>query len=533
MTSGHHTLEQHARVGATARKAARAGNWSLVKRCADEILKQDRRSPEGWFLTGLLEKSSGRHPQAVAAFTKALHYDADRYDAALELANLCLLFLRHKEAVTLLNKYEPKLENSPYYQDMAATLYTRLGLHEKAWPLLKRANELQPDIDRLEAGLAACAVNLGKIKTAKTLYNRLLHRHPHHQRNHYALAQLERAQDDEHVKQMQSVLESTQLPPEKNIFLYYALGKELEDLERWDEAFDYYRMGGEAAAAESRAAGYSVDQDIELIDHITRVCNEHWLAPGEASLRPENPDRVPIFIVGLPRTGTTLTERIVSSHTRVESADETFFLRIAIKKVSGVESRDAMNTRIVEYAANRNPDHIASTYLNAISYRLTDKPWFIDKYPENYLYLGFIARAFPQAKIIHLRRNPMDACFAMFKQSYFRQAYTLDDLGRFYVAYDRLSKHWKDILGDRLVEVAYESLVSDLEGETRRLLDRLGLEFQQSCVDFHLNRAPSATASKVQIRERAHTRSVDKWKNWERQLQPLREHLEASGIAVD
>ncbi|MBT8059957.1 MAG: sulfotransferase, partial [Gammaproteobacteria bacterium] len=135
--------------------------------------------------------------------------------------------------------------------------------------------------------------------------------------------------------------------------------------------------------------------------------------------------------------------------------------------------------------------------------------------------------------IIHLRRNPMDACFAMFKQSYFRQAYTLDDLGRFYVAYDRLSKHWKDILGDRLVEVAYESLVSDLEGETRRLLDRLGLEFQQSCVDFHLNRAPSATASKVQIRERAHTRSVDKWKNWEQQLQPLREHLETSGIAVD
>lgn len=514
-----HGHDSHARVGATARKAAKAGNWGLVKRCADEILKQDQRSPEGWFLTGLLEKSSGRHPQAAAAFTKALHHDANRHDAALELADLCLLFLRHKEAVSLLKAYEPKLENSPYYQDMAATLYTRLGLHEKAWPLLRRVNEQQPDIDRLQTNLADCALKLGRIEAAKTLYTRLLKRHPTDQRHHYALAQLERVADDGHVKQMQALLDDTGLPPEKNILLFYALGKELEDLERWDEAFDYYRKGGEASASEARASGYSVDDDIGLLERITEVCNEHWLAPGEAELKPENPDRTPIFIVGLPGAGTTLLERIVSPHIQVESVDETDFLRIAIRKVSGVDSRDPMNARIIEHAANRNPDHIAATYLNAIGHRLSDRPYFIDANPENVLYLGFIARAFPQAKIVHLRRNPMDACCAIFRQSNFRQASTLEDLGQYYVAYDQLSRHWQDTLGDTLVEVAYESLVSDPEGETRRLLDRLGLEFQQSCVNLRQNQEQA--------------RLVDAWKNWERQLQPLREHLQASGIAID
>lgn len=528
-SSSHDNL---ARLAATAKKAARVKNWTTVRQCAREILRQDGRSAEGWFLTGLVEKAEGQRQRAVAAFSKSIQLDARRADAGVELAALCQSFLRHKEALALLNRYKSSLAKSPWYLDMAAGVYSRLGLHDEAWSLYNRANELQPGIDRFEANLASSAVNVGKLDQARTLYRDLLTRHPNHQRNHYELSHLETAKDSRHVEQMKQVLADTRLPPAKNIFLYYAIGKELEDLGQWDEAFEFYEKGGTAAAEGALAAGYDVGADIELIDRIMEVCDSHWLADGAARTTPARPSKTPIFIVGLPRTGTTLTERIVSSHSHVESADETFFMQISIRRVSGVADPKEMSPAIIEAAAGKEIGAIAKSYMEAVEYRLGGWPLFIDKYPYNYLYLGFIAKAWPQARIIHLRRNPMDACFAMYKQSYFRQAYTLDDLGRYYIAYDRLSRHWREVLGGRVIEVAYEDLVQDTESETRRLLDALGLEFEPACLEFHLNQAPSATASKAQIREKAHTRSVNKWKNWERQLQPLKDTLEQAGIEL-
>ena len=336
---------------------------------------------------------------------------------------------------------------------------------------------------------------------------------------------------------MKEVLDAGALPPERNIFLYYAIAKELEDLGQWNESFHYYQLGGDAAAGVARAAGYDVANDIAVIDRIIEVCSPRWLDGGTADPGGELPNpmsgRTPIFVVGLPRTGTTLTERIIASHSQVESADETFFLQIAIRRVSGVQSREDMSPRMVERAAGENMGNVARTYLDAIAYRLTDRPWFIDKYPLNYLYIGFIARAFPEARIVHLRRHPMDACFAMYKQSFFRFAYTLEDLASYYIAYHRLNRHWRQHLGDRIIEVEYEALVSDPDTQIRTLLERLGLDFEPACLDFHLNAAPSATASTVQVREKAHTRSVERWKKFERHLLPLRNRLQAAGIGTD
>jgi len=522
-----------AAISANARRAAQARNWAVVRAASREILKTDRGSPEGWFLAGLAEKGSGRAQPAAEAFAKALSFDSSRYDAAIELASLYRDLLRHREAAELLQRYAADLSNSPLYLAMAAETWTRLGLHDRAWPLLARANELQPGIEKFQADLAACAVLLGKIPEARDLYLGLLEKHPQHQRNHYELARLQRATDSRHVEQMKQVLVDTALPPEKNIFLYYAIAKELEDLGQWEESFDYYRKGGDAAASVARAAGYEVSTDVELMDRVIEVCTPQWLSSdGRNHRHPEMP-ATPVFVVGLPRTGTTLTERIIASHSQVESADETFFMQIAIRRASGVQSRDDMSPRMIERAARENPAAIGSSYLDAVAYRLSGKPLFIDKYPFNFLYLGFIARAFPEARIVHLRRNPMDACFAMYKQSFFKFAFTLDDLARYYVAYDRLSRHWREHLGDRIVEVEYEALVSDPDGQIRSLLERLGLDFEPACLDFHLNTAPSATASTVQVREKAHTRSVLRWKKFERQLQPLRDSLQAAGIQTD
>jgi tetratricopeptide (TPR) repeat protein len=517
-------------LSVTARRAAQAGNWPVVQACARELLTLDRKNPEGWFLSGLAEKAAGRSRQAVDALRRVIRLDSTRYDAAIELAWLHWSAMRHREARDLLERYENQLGNSPLYLDLAADTWTRLGLHARAWPLYLKASELQPGIEKFQASLAACAVLLGKIREAKSLYLQLLDKHPHHQRNHYELSRLERARDTQHIEQMKQVLDSTRLPAEKNIFLYYAIAKELEDLGRWEESFDYYRRGGDAAAQGARAAGYDVSSDIALMDRIIEVCSPEWLARDSAADSGVSAKRTPLFVVGLPRTGTTLTERILSSHSLVESADETFFLQIAIRRASGVQSRADMNPRMIAAAARQDIGTIARDYLDAVSYRLGDKPLFIDKYPFNFLYLGFIVRAFPGARVVHLRRHPMDACFAMYKQSFFRFAYTLDDLARYYAGYDRLSRYWREHLGERLIELEYESLVADPDRQIRGLLERLGLGFEQACLDFHLNQAPSATASAVQVREQAHTRSVGRWRKFERQLQPLRDRLEAAGI---
>jgi tetratricopeptide (TPR) repeat protein len=519
-----------AEFSATARKAAQSKDWVTVSACAGEILRLDGANPEGFFLAGLVEKAARQPHKAAQAFARALALDSRRYDAAIELASLYSVTGRHAEAYALLQDHEPRLSNSPRYLDMAGLAYSAIGLHERALPLHRKANELQPGIPVFQANLAACDVYLGNIEEAKYLYRLLLERVPTHQRNHYQLACLERARDSSHVEQMKSVLRSTNLPPERNIFIYYAIGKELEDLGRWDEAFSYYQMAGDAATS---VANYDVGPDIELIDQVIETCDAEWLKDGATRPATVAPGRLPIFIVGLPRTGTTLTERILASHSRIESIGESLALQTTLRRVSGVEGAASMSPAIIDAAARQDAGLIAREYLDAISYRLGEKPMFIEKFPENFLYAGFIAKAWPDARLVYLRRNPMDTCFAMYKQSYFRYAYTLENVGRYYIAHDRLLRHWRSLLGNRLIEVEYESLVADQEGETRRLLDRLGLEFESACLQFETNPAASATASSVQVREKIHGRSVNRWRNFEKNLAPLRRMLEHAGIDIE
>lgn len=188
---------------------------------------------------------------------------------------------------------------------------------------------------------------------------------------------------------------------------------------------------------------------------------------------------------------------------------------------------------MIEAAAKQDINLVANGYLNAVNYKLGDRPVFTEKLPENFLYLGFIAKAWPDAGIVYLQRNPMDACFAMYKQSFFKFAYTLENLGRYYLAHDKLLMHWRKVLGNRLIEVGYEALVADQEGQTRALLARLDLDFEPACLEFETNPGAIATASSVQVREKIHARSVNRWRHFEKELQPLRQMLESAGIVIE
>lgn len=515
-----------------ARHSVRIQDWGTVSVCANLILQHDINNPEGYFLSGLVERISNKPALAAKAFERALELDERRYDAAIELANQYSIARRNADVADLLAKYADKLGNSSMYLDLAGTVYSDIGMPQKAWPLYKKANELQPGVDLFQANLAACGVFLGKIEESRIIYQALLKRFPNHQRNHYQLARLSNAKDTEHIQQMQQILNKSGATQDKNIFMYYALGKELEDLERWEESYSYYKKGGDAVCS---VAKYDIANDVALIDKIIEVCNEDWITKAAPKLNTAPTKKTPIFIVGLPRTGTTLTERIISSHSQVESVGETQFLQMVLRRESGVQSIENMNAQMIEALVDTDPEVIAKGYIDSVNYRLAKEPFFIDKLPFNFLFLGFIAKAWPDARIVHLGRNPMDACFSMYKQIFtwaYKFSYSLEGLGQYYVAYDRLRNHWREVLQDRLIEVEYESLVSDTENQTRLLLDKLGLSFEISCLEFDKNKAPSATASSVQIREKTHSRSVNKWQRFSDQLKPLTEHLESAGIEV-
>jgi len=525
--------EYLSQVSAAARNAVFKRDWPTVDACAREILKHQGQSPEGYFLAGLVAKASRHADSAAANFSRSLGVDAERYDAAIELANQHTAARRYADAAALVTEYEGRLSNSPVYLHMAGTIYSRIGMAEKAWPLYQKADELQPGVDLFQANLATCALFLGKIEEARTLFEKLLERTPAHQGNHYQLAQLTKATDATHIEQMKEVLESTNMSPDKNIFMYYAIGKELEDLGEWEEAFKYFKMAGDAVMS---VAVYDINSDLQLIDKIIEVCGAEWLSSGANEASKKQAEKTPIFLVGLPRSGTTLTERIISSHSQVASVDETQFMQMVIRRESGIESEKKISPDMIEAAAKLDINSIGDGYMDMLSYRLDDEPMFIDKLPFNLFYMGFIAKAFPNARIIHMKRNPMDSCFAMYKQVFtgaYKFSYSLDGLGRFYVAYSRLVDHWTRTIGDRLIEVEYESLIADQEGETRALLEKLGLEFEEACLTFDKNASAIATASSVQVREKIHSRSVGRWRNYERQLLPLTKYLQDAGIALE
>ena len=517
-----------ANLSNAARQAIARRDWATVTACANGILQRSPNEAEGFFLLGMAEKAAERPRNAVEAFEKVLGIDPDRYDAAVELASQHSMARRNALVAELLERYAPALDNSPRYLDLAGTVYTQIGLPEKAWPLFVKANELQDNIPLFQANLAACAVFVGEIDVAKETYRKLLDRTPQHQRNHYELARLERATDRDHIDEMEAILAATDLPVERNVFLYFALGKEYEDLGEWDKSFDFYERGGDAVM---RVADYAIETDVAIIDKVIDVCNADWL---QSDAKPQG--KTPIFVVGLPRTGTTLTERIIGSHSLVQSVGETEFAQMAIRRASGVQSPEKMTPEMLDAVRDLDISFFSSAYLDALSYRLKEQPYFIEKLPFNVLYLGFVAKAWPDAPMVLLRRNPMDSCFSMYKQVFtwaYKFSYSLENLGTYYIAYERLCRHWQEVLGDRLVVVDYETLVANQEQETRRLLDGLDLAFEEACLGFDKNAAPSATASSIQVREKVHTRSVGKWKRFEQHLAPLRRQLEQAGIDVE
>ena len=240
--------------------------------------------------------------------------------------------------------------------------------------------------------------------------------------------------------------------------------------------------------------------------------------------------------MGTLRTGTTLVERILSSHPHVHSAGELQNFGLALKHASGVRTPLLFDVETIARSGHLHWEQLGEHYVSSTRPMTDCKPRFIDKLPHNFLYLGFIANALPNARIVCLRRNPLDTCLGNFREVFTPGSefhnYSLDlmDAGRYYILFDRLMAHWKRIFPGRILELRYETLVETQEASTRQLLKHCDLPWNDACLRFENNESPATTASAVQVREPIHRKAIGRWKNYAAQLAPLRDLLASAGI---
>lgn len=418
---------------------------------------------------------------------------------------------------------------SPQQHNVIGMLQARLDNHDKAQAHYELAVSAQPNAVEFLFNLATSQRFLGEINAAEKTLDKILSLDP---TDHEAAAMRsslrKQTTDNNHVDVLKHTLENKALSPTGQVSFCYALAKELEDLETYQESFAYLKRG-----ADLRRSGmaYDVSTDTTIMDQIIRVFSDDFFSDRTAG----NESTEPIFVIGLPRSGTTLLERILGSHSNVYAAGELGYFGIELTKLTRQKMASGQTDRkqFVRSAAEIDFERLGQNYIQSTRPLTGHTPHFIDKLPFNYLYAGLIHRALPNAKIISLRRHPMDSCYSMYKQL-FRDAYPFSydqqDLAAYYVAYHRLMEHWQSVIPGIIHTVQYENLVKNTEGETRRLLKHCGLDWEEGCLDFHKNTSASTTASATQVRQKVYTSSVGKWQAYQTELAPLKHALEEAGI---
>ncbi len=410
--------------------------------------------------------------------------------------------------------------------------HVHLGQHRDAERCARQAVTLQPADAGARFALASALLATGGMDEAEALFDGLVATAAPDGDAAYNRATLRtQTASRHHVQQLQGHLATA--PPTAVVGLHYALGKELEDL--GDDAGSFCHLQAGAAARRARLA-YRVEVDEAVMTQIAQTFTADWLASAPSGLA----ERGPLFIVGLPRSGTTLIERILGRHSAVGSVGEVGELALAVTRAANtatLATGRAASTKLglVQRAAQADMAALGRSYWQAVRGYGVPGEYLVDKCPLNFLYLGLIAAALPSARVIHVRRHPMASGYAMYK-TLFRMGYPFSydqqDLGRYQLAYLGLMSHWRNILPGRFLDVDYEALIEDQAAETRRLLDYCGLPWEDACLSFHEDTRPTATASAAQVRQPLYRTSLERWRTHATHLAPLARVLAAGGMDV-
>ena len=541
-----HNAEVHCNLGNALRQL---DQLDAAVECSQKALALEPGSSVAHNNLGLCWAAMGRRADAVASYRQALRLSPDYVDALNNLGKVLrdlgerheALWL-HQRAVTL----EPALARNHVglgdalfelrRLDEAEASYRRALALQPAQPKIRvslaivlrmqgRLAEAQMDCETALDEDAACVEALcllgelhadsGRFSRAHELFERVIAHDPSVSSALCSIAAHRRmtTADTQWLRNVQDLL-TTPLPLAHEINLRYALGKYSSDTGEYDQAFTHYRDANELTKRYgTRYEREKLTQRVaRIIEHFDSACIEHLQAFGSASEQP-------VFVVGMPRSGTSLIEQIAASHPRVFGAGELRFWDTAFAAVERTGLESGACERLIpelarEYLQRSQPPAEAAGALRVI-----------DKMPANFLYAGLIHAVFPRARIIHMRRHPIDTCLSIYFQNFFNVSTwsnDLEDLAHYYGEYDRVTAHWRAILpAASWLEIPYEALVAGQEEWTRRLLEFLGLPWDPRCLEFHQTQRVVITASKWQVRQKMHTASAGRWRHYEKHVAPL------------
>lgn len=416
--------------------------------------------------------------------------------------------------------------NNPGYRNLQAAALAQIGDYGRAIAVYEALLAEHPDQPRGWLSYGHALKTAGRQAESVAAYRRAIAMSPRFGEAYWSLANLKTVRfDARDIADMNAQLEQPGLKDDERLHLHYALGKALEDRGAFEGSFEHYRQG---ARIRRDQVAYEADETTAQVARTKATFSRELMASnaGRAASEPG-----PIFIVGLPRSGSTLIEQVLSSHSAVEGTMELPEIASIVKglKRTGEAGANAPYPGVVAALNRGELDRLGARYLaNTRIYRKTAKPVFIDKMPNNVLHVGLIQLILPNAKIIDARRHPLATCFSAFKQHFARgqhYSYDLNDLGRYYADYVDLLDHFDTVSPGRIHHVHYEHMVEDLEVEVRRLLDYCELPFEAACLRFYENDRAVRTASSEQVRQPIFRDGLEQWRNFEPWLDPLKQAL--------
>ncbi|MEX2125266.1 MAG: sulfotransferase [Woeseia sp.] len=508
------------------------GRLEEAERLYREVVRDNPNNVDALRMLGRIAVSAGRNTDAERLYRRAVKLAPDFAGAITELGRVLKEQNRFEESIECFERViELEPDNAQAHFQLAGAL-APAALTYRAIESYEKALELQPKFPGATLGLGHVLKTVGRQDEAIAAYRECIRLRPDNGESYWSLANLKtyRLTDDD-IAAMEKSLANKELTDQSRVNFLYALAKAHEDRGDFDSAWEFYAKGN---ATQRMLEKYDPVQTEVMHDAVIDVFSAGFLRDKEAAGNPDPlPDfQSPIFIVGLPRSGSTLIEQILASHSQVEGTSELPYVgRVATSlnrnRADGINYPEAVRELAAEHF-----QALGQQYLElAQMHRTEGKPRFIDKMPNNFPTVGFLHLILPNATIVDARRHPLDACLSCYRQLFAKgQTFTYDliDIGEYFLEYERMMDHWHAVLPGKVITVQYEAVVGNFDVEVRRLLEHCGLPFEEACLRFYETDRPVRTASSEQVRQPIHARSIGFWKRYDDKLDELKEVLAPS-----
>jgi tetratricopeptide (TPR) repeat protein len=464
-------------------------------------------------ILGAVNAAMGRKEEAVLSCSKAVQIKPNYAEGYNNLGN-ALSDLGMLD--TAVSSYCKALQIKPDFAEALNNLgnaYNVLGKLNEAVASYERALQLIPDYAVAHNNLGSALQGLGMLDEAVASYNKAILINPDYTEAHSNLSKFVKYEEgNQQLAQLLELLKQSNLSIGDQISLNFTLGKAYDDMRNYDQAFSHIRTGNSLLNNEIQ---YDITKDEGLFSKIKSTFQDEISPVKTAALVDDAVSQRPVFILGMPRSGTTLVEQILASHSEVFGGGELELLN------NGLQNIDWPTSTIEQSKVLQ----LKEDYLSGLSKLGTTERFITDKMPLNFRWIGFILSAFPEAKIIHVKRDAMAICWSIFKQNFSQKgnsyAYDLENIAQYYQLYCDLMEFWNNKFPTRIYNLCYENLIEDQENETRNLLEYVGLDWEEQCLEFHKTKRAISTASSLQVRQKLYKGSSEQWRNYEKHLAPL------------